>query len=791
MKKLSLFNGIVLFAVGLVAMTPLFTNKIFALTRAVDACPQAFILEDFSDNAPPTLAYVNNHTMTLRVGERYSGVDDGNSPERISQVLAKHNPKVSAIDSLPGGLSLAQKDITYASGQSIDAGPWKRSYVSGTPSATGETKVKIRADFTYNGMACSDTGYINFKILAKSTYTPPADPVFSPSQSTNGKIQFIKQALKNKQKDPNGEASIHNILAIKDKFVIDADCGQEPNMWIVKEDGSKILSSWHACRDSARGVWGDVYAGHGRISSALKLDWGNLISGAFIHEVQGGGQGGSLCLVKGPSGEAGDCAQWAPGAFNNAVYYQLNGSGGADSLGVSPDGVGSEFYNAGLAVLKNKVVASQGGRILTLPGWNKGNSVGLLLGPVVGYGDFLIQREGTNDTNGDWAAYSVSSDGAKTFVKKLGVKYSASYTYDNSVWPPRLAFIEYTDSKTPVTIKVFNQSGPTLAKTLTLPAGAISSGAIRLGGRASEKAYQVAVWGDYVLFVAPKVTGSYISAGGAALSTYKITLELWKDGQKVDSMVVLPDGFNTLNILEISQNGYVATRYEKDNAVYIFKLNVTSGGSLNNPAIPPNPNPNPNPATPGTCNASISFDKTSVAYGGSATETWAIDGADAGQVYGDCGGGATQISAGPKSYTFNNLTKTTTCRVYGKIGGEEKCTASATVIVGEKPAGNQTPTDGARDGNGTNSVDYVANSYTANAGSYDFGSTNLRQGSSGESVQNLQTFLNATTDSSLEVDGKMGPKTTAEVKTWQAENGLVSDGIVGPKTKEKMNAMAY
>jgi peptidoglycan hydrolase-like protein with peptidoglycan-binding domain len=54
----------------------------------------------------------------------------------------------------------------------------------------------------------------------------------------------------------------------------------------------------------------------------------------------------------------------------------------------------------------------------------------------------------------------------------------------------------------------------------------------------------------------------------------------------------------------------------------------------------------------------------------------------------------------------------------------------------------------------------------------------------------LQRFLNARLGLNLVVDGKLGPKTIAVIKKWQKEHGLVADGIIGSKTKAKMNAEA-
>ncbi len=71
---------------------------------------------------------------------------------------------------------------------------------------------------------------------------------------------------------------------------------------------------------------------------------------------------------------------------------------------------------------------------------------------------------------------------------------------------------------------------------------------------------------------------------------------------------------------------------------------------------------------------------------------------------------------------------------------------------------------------------------------YNFGAVTLRNGSRGEAVKELQRFLNARLNLGLVVDGKLGPKTIAVIKQWQKDNGLVPDGLVGAKTKARMNA---
>lgn len=71
---------------------------------------------------------------------------------------------------------------------------------------------------------------------------------------------------------------------------------------------------------------------------------------------------------------------------------------------------------------------------------------------------------------------------------------------------------------------------------------------------------------------------------------------------------------------------------------------------------------------------------------------------------------------------------------------------------------------------------------------YNFGTTTLRNGSRGTSVKELQRFLNDTLNLGLKLDGILGPKTIAVIKTWQKVHNLVADGLVGVKTKAMMNS---
>lgn len=56
----------------------------------------------------------------------------------------------------------------------------------------------------------------------------------------------------------------------------------------------------------------------------------------------------------------------------------------------------------------------------------------------------------------------------------------------------------------------------------------------------------------------------------------------------------------------------------------------------------------------------------------------------------------------------------------------------------------------------------------------------LRKGSRGPEVKLLQEFLN------IGNDGIFGKGTEAAVKSWQSDNKLIVDGIIGPKTWDAM-----
>jgi peptidoglycan hydrolase-like protein with peptidoglycan-binding domain len=63
------------------------------------------------------------------------------------------------------------------------------------------------------------------------------------------------------------------------------------------------------------------------------------------------------------------------------------------------------------------------------------------------------------------------------------------------------------------------------------------------------------------------------------------------------------------------------------------------------------------------------------------------------------------------------------------------------------------------------------------------GRPTLRRGESGELVELVQMKIKVKTD------GTFGPKTEAALRAFQREHLLVADGIVGPKTWKKLDAV--
>jgi hypothetical protein len=119
---------------------------------------------------------------------------------------------------------------------------------------------------------------------------------------------------------------------------------------------------------------------------------------------------------------------------------------------------------------------------------------------------------------------------------------------------------------------------------------------------------------------------------------------------------------------------------------------------------------------------------------------------------------------------------------------------SGTVAVAPTPPA---PTEGCSGGNlyntangnpCVNNVGNVNQNASVHSGPYNFGTQVLKNGSKGEAVKELQRFLNKVLNLGLVIDGKLGPKTIKVIKQWQKDNDLTADGLIGSKTKVKMNA---
>jgi peptidoglycan hydrolase-like protein with peptidoglycan-binding domain len=55
-------------------------------------------------------------------------------------------------------------------------------------------------------------------------------------------------------------------------------------------------------------------------------------------------------------------------------------------------------------------------------------------------------------------------------------------------------------------------------------------------------------------------------------------------------------------------------------------------------------------------------------------------------------------------------------------------------------------------------------------------------GAQGDAVKRLQRGMRRTPDLGLKVDGNFTPQLEAKVKSFQSDNGLTADGVVGPQT---------
>ena len=89
----------------------------------------------------------------------------------------------------------------------------------------------------------------------------------------------------------------------------------------------------------------------------------------------------------------------------------------------------------------------------------------------------------------------------------------------------------------------------------------------------------------------------------------------------------------------------------------------------------------------------------------------------------------------------------------------------------------------------TNTVIITTPGAAGNFG-YAFGTTLVKQGTTGEACKAWQTFFNVHANAGLVTDGICGPKTMAAAVAWQASQGLVADGLLGPASRAKANAQA-
>jgi len=799
------------------------------------------LLGNYSYTPPPTgpltISPQAVRSMALEVGVSrqraywYYGLTGHNT---ILETPASRPLTLTTTSALPPGLSIAQENATNYNFQGVKE-EVIRYYLKGTPTTVGTTVVKLSA----SSPGCtSDTGQITVVIVPAKiscSLTSPdlieagktstlnwtiKGPVVSgsispavngsPNFTTRGSVQSLPlnastlftltvtssdgevskcgsetrvdslsstvSYVKTVSFGRNNPEYIFDAIFWNNKFVISASC----MLWFISEDGQTIAER-QACIDGGAGVNTTLRHGGADGKAALKLDWGG---NGFIRE-NSSGMPGVSCLKWADADRFNqNCEQWGPGAFKS-VYYGPSGNS-AYVISTSPH----KLYNDDLAVMKNRAFARVDSVLVSLPDWRPIGQASEISRSRFAFGDYLIGRD-----SGKINLYSVSPLGAVIKAKELAndpMVGGISRAYDYSENQPKLALLFY-DARTREAKKilVFKLVGDSveLDKEITLP-------------REFRFFVDFAIWKDYI--VVP-LTGKPQS------------FDVWKGNQKIGN-TKLASGFSPTNVL-ISKNGYIALTDYWSPTIDIYKINAaggtasTDGPGGGGPGVEYTP-----PPSSGTCTPTLTFNKTNVPYGGSATETWKVVSGDdtpysIGRIYGDCGAGATPISAGPQSYTFTNITKDITCRVYVEINGVEACSASASVTVGapltfeppEQP--ESTPNYSAetmaiiqeRFSPATKELQQLLNASTESETeissdgniitppvAYDLGTTTLRQGSQGPAVMELQNFLNISTNSDLVVDGKLGPKTIAIIKLWQSASGLVADGLVGPKTKEKI-----
>ena len=88
------------------------------------------------------------------------------------------------------------------------------------------------------------------------------------------------------------------------------------------------------------------------------------------------------------------------------------------------------------------------------------------------------------------------------------------------------------------------------------------------------------------------------------------------------------------------------------------------------------------------------------------------------------------------------------------------------------------------------SVDGIVGEITwLNIDEADTSNPTLRSGSTGNPVRRAQKRLTLGGYDTGGVDGIFGPSTEAAVKRFQRDQGLAADGIVGPRTWERIDAL--